>query len=291
MFNPQRIAALCAAFILSYGFARAQDTPTPPAPTLVANLQSDQIEEGSGLAASRRYPGLLYINNDSGDSERVFLVNEKGETVATIKLKGASARDWEDIAFAGEYLYVGDIGDNINWRDAIQVYRFKEPQLDPFKLDQQIEVTPETVALRMPGTARNAETLLAAPDGRIWIISKDTSGSWVLEAPFKAGKTQNLKIRGQKLQFGATGMLTKLATGGDFSSDGTKLAVVTYAQLYEWKLPAAFDVANLSKTTPTIRALPGLRQCESVCYSPDGSRIFVSSEGKKAPIYSFVSSF
>lgn len=293
MLNSIRAVAWLVAFAtLSPPFspAQAQETAAPAAPLLLANLQSDQIEEGSGLAASRRYPGLLYVHNDSGDSARVFLVNRKGETVATIKLKGASARDWEDIAFAGEYLYIGDIGDNFGWRDALQVYRFKEPELDPSKLGQEIEVTPATLALRLPGTSRNSETLLAAPDGRIWIVTKDPSGSSVFEAQFKEGQTQNLKRLGEEIELGAKAPLTRLATGGDLSPDGTRLCIVTYTQLYEWKLPVPFDLANLSKITPQIRSLPNLRQWESVCYSADGTQIFVSSEGKQAPIYVFKSS-
>ncbi|RYG69681.1 hypothetical protein EON80_09345 [bacterium] len=274
-----------AALLLATA-ACAQQPQELPAPVLVANIQDKEIKEGSGLAASRRYPGLLYIHNDSGDTARVFAVNEKGETVATISFKGIYARDWEDMTFAGDYLYVGDIGDNLIIRDAVQIYRFKEPELDPLKLGQTIEIEPETLAVRPIGTPRNAETLLAAPDGRVWIVSKDEGGSWVFEAQFEAGKTVTFKKVGEKLNFGATGMLTKLATGGDFSSDGTRLAIVTYAQLYEWKLPAPYDIANLSKITPQIRALPNLKQCESVCYSADGTRIFVSSEGKSAPIYS-----
>jgi hypothetical protein len=292
----KRFVALTALLLTSFSCVQAQQVPAPEpvdldASTLVTNLQSDKITEGSGLAASRRYPGLFYVNNDSGDTAHVFLINTQGATVATIKVNGAYARDWEDITFAGDYLYIGDIGDNLAIRDAVQVYRFKEPELDPQKLDQTVEVTPEVVALRMPGTPRNAETLLAAPDGRIWIVSKDEGGSFVFAAQFKAGQTESLKKVGEKIQFGATGMFTKLATGGDFSGDGTKLCIVTYAQLYEWKLPAPFDVSGLAKLPANIRALSGLKQCESVCYTPDGTKILVSTEGKKPPIYSFVSSF
>lgn len=265
--------------------------PDPNAPQLVASIQNPRITELSGLGASRRYPGLLYAHNDSGDRPRVFLLNQKGETVATIALKNAYARDWEDMAVGESGVFVGDIGDNIGNRDAVQVYRFAEPELDPLKLDQNLEIEPQVCAFAFPGAARDAETLLVAPGDKIQILSKEKGGSTLFGADFEAGKTQNLKRIGAKIEFGATGLFTKLATAGDFSPDGRKLVVSTYAQLYEWQLPAPFEAATLSQLKPIVRALPGLKQCESVCYSSDGAQIFVGSEGSRAPLYAYSSAF
>lgn len=279
-------------FLALLAFSLTAIPPTIPNPPIqTGTLQNPQLDELSGFAASRRYPGLLYAHNDSGDSARVFLLKASGETVAILNLKGAYARDWEDIACAGDSVYVGDIGDNLGWRDATQIYRFKEPTLDPQKLEQNLEVAPENFAVRYPGGARDAETLLAAPDGRMWILSKEKGGSSLFAARFEAGKTQTATRVGEKIPFGATGNFTKLATGGDFSRDGRKLVVTTYKQLYEWKLPAPFEVSHLAKLKPVISALPSLKQCESVCYSADGTQILVSSEGVNAPVYSLPSAF
>ncbi len=282
--------ALLALSLLAFQIPRAQQTILA-APTATGTLQNPQLDELSGLAASRRYPGLLYAHNDSGDSARVFLIKPNGETVAQIQLKGAYARDWEDMTLAGEHVYVGDIGDNLGWRDATQIYRFKEPALDPQKLNQSLEIAPETFAVRYPGGPRDAETLFAAPDGRLWILSKDKDGSSLFAARFEAGKTRTLARIGAKIRFGATNQRTTLATGGDFSPDGRKFVVTTYSQIHEWKLPAPFEVSNLANLKPTVRALPSLRQCESVCYSADGKQILVSSEGVSAPIYALTSAF
>lgn len=269
----------------------APQTNAPDAPQPFATIQNPQISELSGLAASRRYPGLLYAHNDSGDTARVFLLNPSGQTVATITLQGAYARDWEDIALSGNEVFVADIGDNIGNRDAVQIYRFAEPDLDPQKLEQLLVVKPQVSAFRFPGAARDAETLLLAPNGRVHILSKEKGGSSLFVADFKNHKTRNLKRIGNKIEFGAVGVFTKLATGGDFSPDGRKLVVTTYAQLYEWQLPAPFDASTLAHLKPQIRALPALKQCESVCYSADGTQIFVSSEGKSAPLYALPSAF
>ncbi len=286
-----KIPTLFLSLALLAPISCAQNAPETPNSSLVATIQNPQITELSGLAASRRYPGFLYAHNDSGDTARVFLINQRGETVATITLKNAYARDWEDIAVGADGVYVGDIGDNLGLRDAVQVYRFAEPDLDAGKLDQNLEVKSQVSAFRFPGAPRDAETLMIAPGGKVLILSKGKGGSPLFGADFKSKKTRDLKQVGAKIEFGSVGIFTRLATGADFSPDGRKLVVTTYAQIYEWALPVAFDASVLKTRPPIVRALPGLKQCESVCYSADGTQIFVSSEGKMAPIYAFKSAF
>ncbi len=96
-------------------------------------IKSSEIDEASGLAASRQTPGVLWTHNDSGDKARLFAIDEQGELLMTCTLAGVTARDWEDIAIGrgaieGEsYLYIADIGDNSSKHDACYLYRFKEP--------------------------------------------------------------------------------------------------------------------------------------------------------------------
>lgn len=119
----QRLSrCLYGAVALFSSVAVAQDqTPAqaPTTPTPLFKVQDARIDELSGLAASRAYPGCFWAHNDSGDTARLFLLNAKGETVAVVNLAGVTARDWEDIAFAGGYLYVGDIGDNDGDRKSV----------------------------------------------------------------------------------------------------------------------------------------------------------------------------
>jgi hypothetical protein len=53
---------------------------------LAGVVQNDQIREASGIVASRQNPGVLWVHNDSGDSARVFAINEKGEFLARASL-------------------------------------------------------------------------------------------------------------------------------------------------------------------------------------------------------------
>jgi hypothetical protein len=143
--------ALAAFALLSIPFfVNAQ---APEAEVLIArklcDLQDARINESSGLAASRRYSrdNLLWTQNDSGNTPEIYCVNPRGETVATVLLKGATNVDWEDIAVAGDWIYVADTGDNWRRRESVTIYRLREPEFDPEKTGQSLEAAPEAMTL------------------------------------------------------------------------------------------------------------------------------------------------
>ena len=262
----------------------------PAQPTERARLQDKSIAELSGLAASRRYPGVLWGHNDSGDTARLFALNERGETVATVNFAGLEARDWEDMTLAGQWIYIAEIGDNLSINENIRVYRLREPDLNPDKTGQIVDLKPaqwEEMTLSYPDGARDAETLAATPDGHLLIVSKNRGGSnfYALKEPFQNGRTATLDKIFFDVQFGATGWTTKLATSGDLSPDGKTLAVTTYTQLYQFPLARPFDFTSLQIRAPQIQELPRLKQCESVCFAADGRSLWVASEGKGAPLW------
>ncbi len=288
MLNFCRFFLSIFPFALLPGCSRAEE-PIPVAQPR-CHFSDPRLTEISGLAASRRFPGCLWTHNDSGDSARVFLVNPQGETVATINLEGASATDWEDISVAGSgqnaQIYAGDIGDNAAKRDSIAIYRLGEPMLDASKIGQEKSVKAEKLVLRYPDGPRDAETLAAMPDGRLLIVSKNVQGSsfYLTPEPFRDGARQILRKIGG-FRFGATGVFTRLATGGDFSPDGRHLAITTYAQIYQWDLAEPFDCLQIEKLTPKVESLPAMKQCEAVCYNLSGDKLLVSSEGENAPLW------
>ena len=306
-FSPRVLAPLCLLLAFNSGCARGQQNvepniaPTaatpdvaavareiPTEPVERAKLSDSAINELSGLAASRKYPGLLWCHNDSGDSARIFAINAKGETVATVNFECLEARDWEDMTLAGDWIYVGEIGDNYAVNENIRIYRLHEPDLNPDKRNQEITIKSwEEMTLHYPDGARDAESLAATPDGHLLIISKNKKGSnfYTLKRPFSDGQTATLEKIFDNVQIGETGWLTRLVTGADLSPDGRELAIVTYAQIYQFDLARAYDFKSLQLDKPRKRDLPPLKQCESVCYSADGASLWVSSEGKKAPLW------
>ena len=75
----------------------ARPTPVKPANRLmtvrkIATLEDERINESSGVAASRMYPGYLWTHNDSGDSARLFLIATNGKTLRNTLL--GNFLDW-----------------------------------------------------------------------------------------------------------------------------------------------------------------------------------------------------
>jgi hypothetical protein len=268
-------------------------TATPIAPHVVFKQDESTLNEVSGVAVVRSQPGLLWMHNDSGDTARMFAVNGQGKIALTVNLDGAGALDWEDCDAQGAWVYAGDIGDNLLFRSDIQIYRFKDPKINPNKTGVQLTLKPkqwQMMTLRWPDGAHNCESLAATPDGRLLLVSKEESGLsgfYVLDKPFKDKGAATLRKIGS-FGFGMTGVFTKLSTGADFSPDGRKLVVTTYSDLYEFPLGRAFDFSSL-RLVPLKEPLPPQKQCEAVCYSLDGKTIFSTGEGKNQPVWQVAS--
>jgi len=48
---------------------------------VAGEINEDDVDEASGLAAGRRTRGILFTHNDSGDSARIFAFFDDGEPV------------------------------------------------------------------------------------------------------------------------------------------------------------------------------------------------------------------
>lgn len=172
-------ARLLLVLVLIFS-GRAALAITISPPQHVGTISTSTLSETSGIVGSRSLPGILWVHNDSGDSARFYAINAAGALQGTFSLTGATATDWEDIAMGpkaggGNYLYLGDIGDNDANRSQIAVYRTDEPQV---ATGGTIAATGYKKALlQYPGGPRNAESLMVDPlTGDLFIITKTPSG-------------------------------------------------------------------------------------------------------------------
>ena len=100
--HPRNLSALMlvALAMAVSGCAREPDAPKAPehGTRLAGVLLDPQMDEISGLAASRRHRDVLWMHDDGGNPERLFAVSTNGTRLATLRVEGVTKTDWEDIA-------------------------------------------------------------------------------------------------------------------------------------------------------------------------------------------------
>jgi hypothetical protein len=110
------------------------EKPVPGTTEEVAIFNDKRIKESSGLCRSGRHAGIFWTMNDSGGEPCIFAIDQKGGTRAKVRVRDAANFDWEDLASGTDadgtrVLFVGDIGDNFHMRASIQVYEIPEPDI------------------------------------------------------------------------------------------------------------------------------------------------------------------
>lgn len=278
-----------------------KQTETYGSPRKLGNLQDPAINESSGIVASRTTPGLYWTHNDSGDGPYIYAFDDRGARRGTWRVRGASARDWEDIAAgpgptAGtSYLYIGDIGDNEGRRAEIIVYRVKEPTIRPddsasTKLKPLVTDEVEAIHFRYPDGAHDAEALLVHPlSGDLYIVSKiPFANSFVYKAPTPLNTSEPTTLK-RIAELKVPSLFGGLITGGDISPDGLRVALCDYVDGYELVLAsksAPFDQIWKQPLKPLD--LGKRKQGESIAYRLDGRALLATSEGVHPPLIEVV---
>src|SRR5262245_57051971 len=54
---------------------------TQPAFEIVGRLDAREISESSGIVESRRYPGVYWTHNDSGNGAEIFAITREGKLI------------------------------------------------------------------------------------------------------------------------------------------------------------------------------------------------------------------
>ncbi len=265
----------------------------------VCVVQSPRINENSGVAVSKIHQDAIWTHNDSGASPVVFLFSlQSGKTIAEVSLPNAFNRDWEDITtfeMSGTpYVLVADVGDNLSRRDAYQLCIFPERQFELGQINHEEPTLREfefekwkDLQFHYEDGSHNCEAIAVDSEARQVILVekvypqvKQMPGVYVIDLPNeKTGEPLVAKRVGD--------FPVKNVTGMDLSEEAGKLVVRSYLQgfLFEKEEGQSWAEAMVN-TQATPLALPMQRQGEGVCFSQDGSTILLSSEFKKAPLWS-----
>ncbi|WP_205501565.1 hypothetical protein [Rufibacter psychrotolerans] len=226
------------------------------------------IREASGIADSKTLPGHLWVQEDSGNPPQLYLLGHDGKVFKTIYLKGAKNRDWEDLALAGDQLYLADIGDNNHVATEYTIYRFKEPQP---ATDTVRSFT--TIRFRYPDGPHDAEAFLVDPNTKdILLLTKQDSLSSVykLKHPYSTTAT-NVAQRVGTLPY-------PFVVSAAVSPNGKEAIVKTYSALYLYRQKAneTLEEFLLQDFQPLpYRIEP---QGEAVTFAATGAGYFTLSE-------------
>jgi hypothetical protein len=281
-------------------------TPTTPptggdGPAGGVQVQRRAFEAGggSGIVASKRYPGVLWAIRDRGGQDRPgkpqnALYAYKVTDGRVGKVAGASfkavpmpvpARDWEDIGRDSQgNLWVADIGNNECDRTDTALLKVREP--DP-RQTHPAELL-ATYRYRFPDPAagcagRNAEAMFLVDD-----------------VPYLIDKAERSTLyRFPKLDPGAAVTLEKVGvlagqvanlSGADLSADRARLAVDTHTTLYVYQaadpsLDGAELVADLISRPPawTVQLAgpgPGTTNVEGVAFTWDSHDLNLLAENR-----------
>lgn len=278
----------------------ASDTPAcddPPCYTgadTIGTLQPDVVEQVSGMAASRRSPGLYYVVSDVAGTSEVAAVHEDGSLVARVEIEDMDARNAEALAVgacgagtgSGSCLYVGDIGDHVG-RDDVVVHRVPEPDLPA---EGAGPAASDVLRYTYPDAPTDAEALMVDGDGRPLIVSKasfdrdtgNTGPTRLYRGPRDGGV---LELIGevdlpQPEDPVFAGLVGNVVTGAS-ASDG-RVLLRTYDEVLEYRAGApaegSADVADFPSWPLRRVPSPAQVQPESVTYRVDGCGYLTTAE-------------
>jgi hypothetical protein len=287
-------------FLLLLALLAADSTSLRWAAPEYSGVFSDpELDEVSGLAASRAHPGLYWAQNDSGTGSKLIAIKPDGSRVATLTLAGAENVDWEDIdAFdlgGKHYLLVADTGDNGGIRKQLTLYVVEEPA----KLRDGASLRPAwVIAFKWPDGARDCEATAVDPgNGEVLLISKKRVPPEVFRVKLKPadGAVQTAELvatlsdisqpsQEELKKNPVYGRYRSQITGADLSPNGRVLAVLNYHSVHMYVRNPGQDWAQVMKTTPGQLELPWLPQAEGIAFSPEGRSLLIGSEQRPSPL-------
>lgn len=249
-----------------------------------------RLNEGSGLAASIKHPGIVYTHND--EAGPIFAVDAATcRVVGTLDVPGLRGDpDPEAITIdrtTGKVWY-GDIGNghptqpdsmtskkkiikHPGWPARIAVFD------EPNKLRGTMQV--KSVDITFPDGDKNAEGLLVNPKtGEGYIIGKYAwSPVYKLPHPLKSGQAKAVKnANGNRVG------IPEWVTDATFTNDG-KWILVRYRTATD---PAPDTVWVYDATWKRVGSIkvPDVPQGESITADIDGSGFYIGSEGTNSPL-------
>jgi hypothetical protein len=196
-------------------------------------FENPRLDESSGVAVSRRHPGLLWTQND-GSKPVVFATDTLGADRGRVAL-AVDVDDWEDIALgpcgSGTCLYLADTGDNRERRNSVRVHRLHEPTPEDMLGGRTLRA--EVLHVRYPDGPHDVEAMWVDPNGDVQLVSKGRRSEIrqfrLPAASWRAGRAVAQPVGNVPIE---TQRFDRFVTGAAISPGGDLVALRTYSEIY-----------------------------------------------------------
>ena len=272
-------------------FAQQPTTATIDVPSLV---------ELSGMASSRLRDDVLWALNDSGNEPRLFAIGTAGESLGSVRVEGAGATDWEDMASftldGVSYLVIGDVGDNLAVRKSVALVFIREPVIKGERIAEDSVVRPDwTVDFGYEDGPRDCESVAVdVPGKRVLLMSKRTKQPAVYEIPIRSSGATATRITDKVIipalekedgrLLAAIGRFATQPTAMDVSADGRLAVVQTYTDAWLFRRESDQTWGDAFAGEPERIRVPPLLQAEAIAFDRKGNAVFISGEGTPSPL-------
>ena len=294
----------CALALATAAMLGGCNQPSELPDTQIAGLMVDaNLDEISGIAASRREDGVLWAIDDSGKPANLYAISHRGSRLGTFKVEGIEKTDWEDIASfdldGKPYLLIADTGDNGGIRKTLSLHVIAEPE----NIEAGGTVKPAwSIRFRWPDGARDCEAVAVdAERNEILLITKKRQPPQLYTLPLRAEagkkspKTQTARLAGtlagvpqadadERRDNPSIARLRSQVTAASLNPQRDAIAVMTYTNLLVYPRESQDTWAQAVARPPLVVRLALLPQPEAVAFSRGGKGIYATGEFSPAPI-------
>lgn len=274
----------------------AAEAATFSGPQSAGQLEATPRREASGLAASRRSPGVWWLHDDSGGPPVLYAVDSTGKKVGAVRLTETKNNDWEDLAAftsgGKSWLLVADTGDNGGDRKTLQLHVVEEPARSQLSPERETPLAPAwTIRVRYPDGAHDCEAVAVdADEGAVYLLTKRDALPRLYRVPLaRADSPVAAQFVGTAALIGNGGMTDDMLknvlgkkvhwpTAMDFAPDGSAALVLTYGEVLLFPRRRGETWAAALGRAPQHLGFHALPQAEGAAFSADGTELRVISE-------------
>ncbi len=246
--------------------------------------QADAVNVGTLPAEVNETSGLIFFNdklitlNDSGNTPQLFEIDTAALAVTRIiTIENAINVDWEDLTQDGDYIYIGDFGNNLGGRQDLAIYRIAKTdyiasdsvgaEMISFSYEDQADFNENQ------NSDWDAEAFMVLQDQLVLFTKQWQSGGTVA---YGIPKTPGIHSATNLGSFPVEG----LVTGATYNLFSGALFLIGYSQQLQpfvLRLDGLTDMFSFNGTEQKTILPVGFSQAEGITYT-DEKTYFFSSE-------------